>query len=109
MGGICDLITSGAPPLHCAAPDFADVPVAPTNKDSCGYVAANFPEPVGRATVREEIRVPPVTPKAPPPILGFRGDENGPTADVPSDYQSDEYEDWYSSRCVRNRNRDCSK
>ena len=108
MCGIRDLITCGVPPLRRAAPDFADAPVAPSKKDTLVNVAADPPEPVDRATAREEIRAPPVTQKPPPLSWISRGDENGPTMDVTSDYQSDWYEDWNSSGWTRNRDRDRS-
>ena len=108
MCGIRDLITCGAPPPRRAAPDFADPPVAPSNKDTLVNVAADPPEPVDRATAREEIRAPPVTPKPPPPSWISRGDENCPTMDATSDYQLDWNEDLYSSGWTWNRNRDRS-
>ena len=73
MGEIYGLATGGAPPLYRTVPDFAYVTVAPSNKDTLVNVAADPPEPVDRATVREEIRVPTVTPKPPPPRPRFPG------------------------------------
>ena len=105
MGGIRDFITGGAPPLRRAAPDFAYLPVAPSNKDTLFNVAANLLEPVDRATAREEIRAPTVAPKPPRPVRGFPGNESDPTMDVPTDYQPYWYEDSYSSSWMRNRNR----
>ena len=106
MGGICVLISGGVPPLRRAVPNFADVPAAPSNEDTVVNVAADLPEPVNRATARQEIRVPPMAPKPPPPVLSPRGNENGPTADVPSEYQSDWFGYWYTSSWTWNRNCD---
>ena len=105
MGGICDLISGGAPPLRHTVPDFADVPVAPFFKDTFVNVAANLPEPADRATVGEENRAPPATPGPSPPAPDFWGNEIDPTLDVPSDYQSDWFEDWYSSGWTWSRSR----
>ena len=69
------------------------------------HVASNLADSPDRATVRAEIRVPPVTPKPPPPARAPSDDENAQTTDVPSDYQSDWYGDWNYSNWMRNRNR----
>ena len=67
-GGICDLVTGGVPLLRRTAPHFADAPLAPSNADSLLTVAPNLPASADRATAREEIRVPKVAPKPPPPV-----------------------------------------
>ena len=56
MGGICDLITGGAPPIHRTAPGFADAPMAPSNADTLLNVTPNLPASADRAAVREETR-----------------------------------------------------
>ena len=88
-GGICDLVTRGAPPLPRTAPVFADGPLVKPNADSLSNVASNLVAPPDRAAARAEIRVPPVTPKPPPPAYVPSDNENAQTTDVPSDYQSD--------------------
>lgn len=85
-----------APLPFAAAPDFADVPLAPSHADPLFNVASNLPASADRATAREEIRVPKATLEPSRPVRVFSGNETAPTLDVPSDYQSDGYEDLLS-------------
>ena len=105
MGGICDLITSGAPLLHRTVPDFADAPLVASNAETLLHVASELAASADRAAARAEFRVPPVTPKPPPLVRAPPDNENVQMTDVPSDYQSDWYGDWDYSNRKRNSNR----
>ena len=99
VGGICDLISRGAPPLPRTAPNLADAPTMNPDANSLLHVASNLVDPPDRTTVRAEIRVPPATPKPPPPVLAPSDREDAQTTDAPLDYQSEVYVDWtYSNR-----------
>ena len=104
MGGICDLITSGVPPLRRAVPDSADVPLVTPSAETLLHVAADLAASADRATARAEIRVPPVTPKPPPPARAPSDTENVQTTDVSSDYQSDGRGNWDYSSWKRSSN-----
>ena len=105
MGGICDLITSGVPPLRRAELDFADLPLVTPNAETLSHVSANLPASADRAAVRAAIRVPPAAPNPPPPARAPPDNENVQTPAVPSDYQSDWYGDWNYSNWKRKSNR----
>ena len=94
MGGICDLITQGDPPLHRTAPNSADAPMVNPDANSLLHAASKLLNSPDRAAAHAEIRVPPATPKPPPPALTPSVHENAQATDDPSDYQSDWYGDW---------------
>ena len=105
MVGICDLVTSDVSPLRRTAPDFADEPSAAPSPETLLNVTSNSPAPFDRATVREEIRAPPATPEPPPLARASSDNENDPTMDAPSGYQSERYADWNYSSWTWNRSR----
>ena len=92
MGGICDLVTRGAPPLPRTAPNFGGAPKVKPDADSLLRVAADLVNSPDRIQVSAEIRVPPAAPKQPPPVYVPSDQEIAPATDAPSDYQSDWYE-----------------
>ena len=94
MGGICDLITRGAPPLPRTAPNFGGAPKVNPDADSLLRVASDLVDSPNRTQVSAEDRVPPATPKPPPPVFVSSDQDVAQTTDVPSDYQSDWYGDW---------------
>ena len=97
MGGICDLITRGAPPLPRTAPNFGNVPSVSPDADSSLRAASDIVNSPDRAQVSAEIRAPPATPKPPPLAFVASDQNNAQTTDVPSGYQSDWHGDWSHS------------
>ena len=96
-GGICDLVTRGAPPLPCTTPNFGDVRKVNPDADSLLRVAADPVDSPGQVHVSADIRAPPAAPKQPPPVSQPCDQENAQTTEIPSDYQSDWYADWSHS------------
>ena len=89
-----NLAPSTAPPLRRTVLNFADAPSVTPHVETLLHMATNLAGPLDRATARAEIRVPPTTPKPPPPVRAPSERGNVQTTDVPSDYQSDWYGDW---------------
>ena len=89
MGGICDLITLGAPPLLRTAPSFGDAPKVNPDADSLLRAASGLVDSPDRAQASAEIRAPPATPKPPPPVLVAPDQDNAQMTDFPPDYQAD--------------------
>ena len=85
MGGICDLITRGAPPLPPTAPNFGDVQKVNPDADSSSRAAADLANSPNQIHVSAEIRAPAVVPKQPPPVFHPSDQENIQTAEAPSD------------------------
>ena len=97
MGGICDVITRGAPPIPRTAPNFEDAPKMNPDAASMLRVAEGLANSPDQAHVSDEIRAPPAAPKEPPPIFMPPEQENIQTTEAPPDYQSDWYADWSAS------------
>ena len=89
MGGICDLIARGAPPLPRTSPNFRGALMANPDAGPMLRVASDLAQSPDRAKVHAEIRAPPATPRPPPPAHFPSDQNNAQTTDAPSDYHSD--------------------
>ena len=80
MGGICDLITRGAPPLPRTAPNFGDVQKVNPDADSSLRAAADLVDSPDQMHVSADIRAPPCCSEAAAagfPTLGPGGCPDG--------------------------------